>query len=116
MWQELHEEFLLNGAASRLLGKALVHLDRADRCDRQVAKEGELIAGRYASSPRAHPLAAMSRDAVRTAERLFARLELQLGEDTAERPGARRGGRPGASRSGVPPRPRLLRADLEEGS
>lgn len=87
LWRDLHEEYDLSLAASALLLGGLEMLDTAELARRQIASDGLLVAGRYATSPRAHPLAAVRRDALRTAERVFRALDLELSEDAgAQRP------------------------------
>ena len=95
-WRELHAEYSLSLAASDLLGQALVALDLAEECQRQIARDGVLVPGRYEGVPRAHPLAAVQRDSVRTAERLFRALDLDLAEDPGSA-GRRSSARPAAS-------------------
>ena len=80
-WSELHDEFDLSLAASALLEEALLSLDLAAECRAHIARDGVLVPGRYDGVPRAHPMLAAHREAVRTAERIYARLGLNLADD-----------------------------------
>ena len=83
LWVELHAEFELSATASRLLEEMLFALDLAASCRATIAAEGIAVPGRYAGVPRAHHLLPVARDATRTAERIAARLGLNLAEDVA---------------------------------
>jgi hypothetical protein len=118
-WRELWEEYGFSLAAGDQLAQALVALDVAEECGRQIRKAGVLVEGRYAGVPRAHPLLAVQRDSVRTAERLYRALGLNMADEGHGVPGGR------APRAGVPRTPEvpappargagLLRAVGDEG-